>query len=335
LITVLGFEPTVAWAQAEGSVADQPASRATSTPPVSAAPSAAITQPLSAPVTTSACIAGELPGAPISDAHTAAALVCEALRARGANVSAQPVIEGDALAAGHASAFRVEVRPLGRVVILQVGYESPIRTRLKSQSLQLRGIEEVTVAAPRMADALLRGTDVRESAQVDNLVGQETRSYAKQYGEMSFGIGLIGLALPSETWAGYGAYGRIHYEARRYAIGADLRIAGSDRSEHDIVMTGISLGGRYFLSDGDVTGFVGGGAGILWLSLEDVSSTGTSQQLRGSGLAGFGEVGVEFLRLHETRFDILLRLEAPGFELTGGGRDKYRMPLALMASFSF
>jgi hypothetical protein len=306
--------------------------------PVSPAPRPAAAKPPVVPVSsgTSACIAGDARSSTPDDVYTAASLVCEALVAKGAKVDARPIDEAGA--SGHSSAYRVELRPLGSSVILQVGYESPIGRRIDGRTLQLSGIEEVTVAAPRLADSLVRGTPMGDTAKVDNLVGQETRTYSKEYGEVLFGIGLLGFALPGDTWSGYGMYGRLHYEAARYAFGLDLRLGGSSDGAGDAALGGISLGGRYFFSEANVTPFAGGGAGILWLGVYreyDDGVAGGERELDGSGLAGFGEVGIEFMRLHSSRVDILVRVDAPLFDLEGDGRDHYVLPVSLMASFSF
>jgi hypothetical protein len=222
-------------------------------------------------------------------------------------------------------------------VILQVSFEAPIGTRRDSRSLQLRGVEEVTVAAPRIADAMVHGTPIGQSAHVGNLVGEETRGYRKQYGEMLAAIGLIGFAYPGDTWSGYGFYGRLHYEAQHYAIGIDLRLGGSSDGAGDAALAGISLGARYFFTEEDITPFVSGGAGIMWIGLRhEYASTLTSDaRLSGSGLAGFGDVGMEFMRLHESRFDVLARLDVPFFDLEATGHHRYTMPFSIMASFSF
>ena len=127
-----------------------------------------------------ACIAGISEGIPRGDAHTAAALVCQALRDTGADVSAEPV--DPELATGRGSAYRVDIRPLGSLVFVQVIFESPIGTPVQSRSLQLNGIEEVSVAAPRVADSIVHGTPLEKTAKVthagrrgDARVSQEVR----------------------------------------------------------------------------------------------------------------------------------------------------------------
>jgi hypothetical protein len=292
-----------------------------------------------------ACIAGTSEGIPRGDAHTAAALVCQALRDTGADVSAEPV--DPELATGRGAAYRIDIRPLGSLVFMQVIYESPIGTPVQSRSLQLNGIEEVSVAAPRVADSIVHGTPLEKTAKVTTLVGAETRVYPKKYGETLFAFGLLGYALPDKTVGGYGVFGRLYYEAERYAVGLDLRLGTSGDSNGDSSLIGVSVGARYFLNAEDISPFVGGGVGILWLRQKgNYASTPTSTsayypeddyrtQLSGSGLAAFGEVGVEFLRMHNTRLDTFLRADAAFFDMEGDGHHRYTLPIALQVSYSF
>ena len=167
--------------------------------------------------------------------------------------------------------------------------------------------------------------------------------YAKKYGETLFAFGVLGYALPDETLAGYGVFGRLYYEAERYAVGLDLRLGTSGDSDGDSSLIGVSVGGRYFLNADDISPFVGGGAGILWLGQKrnygsaPMSTSGYypeddyRTQLSGSGLAAYGEVGVEFLRMHNTRLDALLRADAPFFDLEGDGHHRYTVPISLPA----
>jgi hypothetical protein len=319
-----------------------PAAPPTEPPPTAAPSPSAPLAPDAAARGSAACVAGASEGIPRGDAHTGAALVCQALRDAGADVAVDPV-DPPALA-GYAAAYRVEMRPLGSIVILQVSFESPVGTQVQSRSLQLNGIEEVSVAAPRIADSILHGTPLAQTAKVDTLVGQETRGYAKKAGETLFAIGVLGYMLPNTTWAGYGAFARLYYEVERYAVGIDLRLGTSSSRDGDSSLVGISVGGRYFLNDQDIAPFLGGGAGILWLGQKHNYPTpaGNSYepydgrvQLRGSGLAAYAEAGVEFLRMHSSRLDALLRAEAPFFDLEGSGRHRYTLPISLQLSYSF
>jgi hypothetical protein len=285
-------------------------------------------------------VLGNFEGFPSADARTSAILVCKALRDLGAGVSLDPV--DPAQVAPDRSAYRVDLHKLGYVVVLDVGFEAPVGTRAQGRSLQLNGVEEVSVAAPRIADSLLRGTPLDKTAKLQTLVGSETRPYAKQYGETKIAVGVLGFALPGDTFAGYGAFGRVYYEAARYAVGLDLRFGASSSGEGDASLVGISVGARYFLNEADTSPFVGGGVGILWLGVDRrydapprSGSTYAYSSLTGSGFSTFGEAGVEFLRMHGARFDAMLRVDAPIFTLRADGHRHYTLPIALMASYSF
>jgi hypothetical protein len=273
---------------------------------------------------------------------TSAALVCEALHEKGAYIDARPVLAVPAEAASSVAAFRVSLRPLGQALLLQVSFESPLGKVLDTRTMQLGHIEEVPVAAPRIADSLMTGKPLAETAKVDTLVGSETRAYAKQYGELKLGLGVFGFGVPgTDIFGGYGVHGQLYYETAAYAVGAELRLGGSSSSAGDATMEGVSLGARYFLNQGDITPFVGGGVGVLWLAYYDKgsSSNGYWGNYKGSGLALHGEAGIEFLRLHDARMDVLLRIDAPLYQMTNddgsGNHHAWAPPISLMAAYSF
>lgn len=270
-----------------------------------------------------------------SDAFTTAALICEALRQRGAHVNPEPVVD---VPAGATSAYHVSIRSLGELRLLEVSFESPIGTRLDTRTVQLQHIEEVPVAAPRIAESLVSGKPLATTAKTSTLVGEETRAYAKKPGELLVGIGVLGFAIPgTDVAAGYGVFGQLMYETESYGVGVELRGGGSN--EGDASLVGVGVGGRYFLFDGDITPYIGGGLGVLWISYQDASDAPDDYYYPehvGSGLAANVDLGVEFLRLHSARFDVHLRMDVPIFEASIDDQDKsYVLPLSLMAAYFF
>jgi hypothetical protein len=314
------------------------------------APAPSVEAPAAAPPANAgaaSCVIGESLGVPEPDAMTAAGLVCEALRQAGANIDATPTPAGDAHGS---SAYRVSLHPLGKLLLLKVSFETPIGTTTDSRTLQLGKIEEVPVAATRIAESLVRGTKLADTAKVDTLVGQETRTYEKKQGEFSIGVGVFGFgAFNSDVVAGYGLFGKMYYEVLRYGVGGELRIGGSDNSSGDATLTSVALTGRYFFADGDITPFVGGGLGVMWFSdRSDADASGIPDNEyyyyddfathEGSGLAAHADVGLELLRMHDVRFDVLLRVDAPLFTIESFDDrrdDRYVVPVSLMTSFSF
>jgi hypothetical protein len=268
--------------------------------------------------------------------------MCTALRDKGARVRTTPLDPEQSL--GFAAAYRIALRPLGKLVVLHVSYEAPVGEELRAQRLQLGSVEEVPVAAPRVADALLLGKPLAESARVDNLVAEETRKSRKKTGETFFAIGVLGFAIPDDTWAGYGAFARFHYQTTAYAVGIDGRIGTSTENDGDAHLGGLSVGGRYYLGDADVTAFLGGGLGVLWFGTREHSDPVLNEYgyyehdeyaHAGSGLAPFLEGGVELLRMHDSRLDIGLRVDLPLFEIGEGNDKSYAVPTSLFASYSF
>lgn len=282
------------------------------------------------------------------DAETAAMLVCAALQEAGANVSrrAQLAEQVDA----RAPAYRTVLRTLGQTVIMSVTQEQPLGTPKASRDLRLNGIEETPKGAQRIAESLTQGVPLEKTASVDGLVGDETHYYQKRYGEFLIGLGVFGLMIPgADVYTGYGATIRGYYETPEFAIGLGFRVGGNSADDNDAYLVGVDVGGRYFFSDGDFSPFVGAGLGILWLGAEARSDIEWS----GNGLTPSFELGVEFLRLHSSRLDIVLRADVPLFKLKaedygydgyeyygdrGGAstlKDRYALPIALAVAYSF
>lgn len=276
-----------------------------------------------------ACVLRSSEGVPAQDARTAAALVCEALLAAGAQVDTEPVPDR-----GERAAYEVGVRALGRLIFLQVSFRSAGGAQQRSESVQVNAIEEVPVAARRLAEAMLLRKRVSTTAEIDNLVGEDGRRFVKRRGETLLALGVLGFVAPGvETGGGFGAFGRIHFETASFGAIIEARLAGSGARNGDNVLGGLAVGGRWFWFPTNLTPFLGAGAGIAWLSSEDDRGA----KVYGSGFVTFAELGLEFMRFYSSRIDVFLRLDVPTFELKGDERrkDVYWLPVSFMASYSF
>jgi len=273
------------------------------------------------------CVLGDHTGFEEADAHTVATLVCDALRSAGARVAREPVRDR----AGRA-AYEVSLLPLGQNIILRVSFRSASGATGRSSQLQLHQLEEVTVAAGRLAEAILHSTKIADTAEIDSLVGEESRAYEKRTGETLVALGVLGFAIPSGAGTlGYGAFGRLSFEAPRYAVGIEARIAGTSANSSGW-LGGFGVNGRLFMQESDVSLFVGAGVALLWLGAE----ADHGRRVRGSGFAPQIDLGVELLRAYRSRFDVFVRLDLPIFGLqTGGGQaDLYAPSISLMTSYS-
>src|SRR5262249_19805538 len=138
------------------------------------APPAIVTVPAGVTVTVPACRLGEHAGIDEPSAQTATQVVCDAIQHAGASPGER---------------YRVTLGRLGSIVVLGVEQEGgTVGSTVDSRHMRLQGIEEVTVAAPRIAESLVRGTPLPETEKVDNLVGEETRQPKSKPGKTHFAL---------------------------------------------------------------------------------------------------------------------------------------------------
>jgi hypothetical protein len=253
-------------------------------------------------ITVPTCRLAEHAGIEEADASTAAQLVCAELARADHSSGAR---------------YRVSLGKLGSVVILSVAREGDsLGSTADAREMRLQAIEEVSVAAPRIADSIVRGTTLRDTETVDNLVGEETRNPKAKPGKVHVAIGILGVLPPLSQGVGPapGANLELHYETSAYEIGGGMRFGGGAASSGSPSMGffGLWIGGRYFTSNTDFSPFVGGGLSwsLLKLRLPDGRFDGDN-----SGLGAFAEGGVEIMRTHHAHLAFGLRFDLPFFEL--------------------
>ncbi len=278
-------------------------SAATEPAPTASTPASVPPQPQPAakapPGTGVACIVDNF-GIDPASARTAGRMLCDEIRSLGVVLNADGVPGSES--------YRVSFERLGSQLIARLSYEAPTGNVVRSRRLVLKGPEEITVAAPRLAAAVVRDQELDDSQKVDNLVGQETRKYEKKSGEFLWGVGLAAISGPTAgAFANPGLEVLAYYETPRVAFGFSGRMSVGDGSGPDFNYAGLGLGARYFLSETNTSAFVGGGLSVSYIEVSDDSDS----RREGSGLGGFGEVGAEFLRLHGSRLILSARVEAP------------------------
>ena len=306
--------------------------------------------------TTAVCLIGDHPGIPESDAQTAALLVCDALRKQGISIR-DPVYEVPA----SASVYRVVLRRLGEKIIVRLSHENPIGTIIIEQQLTLANIEEMIPAAPRLVEALVHGKPIDATADMENVTEQEARELRKISGESLWHIKIFGTFIPStDIKAEPGYEFGWSYQTPSYAVGADLQTSGRDVFQEtgttEIQDSGgdsfsffaWSIGGRYFFNKRNMSPYVGGGLAIVAVNYDtQVTDTveyrrhwygdewesrpyGYTDSADDTGLGIYGVVGIEMLRLTQSRLNLELRLDRPLFTLDNGDI----MPITFGISFS-
>jgi hypothetical protein len=233
-------------------------------------------------------------GVPEADARTAVGILCEAIRVETGG-------RGD---------FSSSFATLGKVVVV-------VATRVEppgSVTARLEGLEELPVAAPRIAAALVRGEPFVQTQRVDNLLADETRLARTKKGSVKFTLGVADVE--SVGWgaraAGFSL--GLAYATPAFALPAELRFAWNDAryGEDDLGLFSISVGARRYLSKRDVSPFVGGGLGLLNLTIAG-GDWDSPESFYGErfGVAPYVEAGVEMLRLHRGRVALQVRADFP------------------------
>jgi hypothetical protein len=254
------------------------------------------------PAAARACVIGTHAGIPDADALTAAGMVCEEVRAQGQPVAA-PVTEATG------PRYVVSMQKLGESVVLRLTELDASDRIVAGRTLSLEKIEDVPVAAPRIARAVVDKLPIEETRQMDNLVGAEARVQPKMDGETLWGIGVMtGVVTGVETSAPLvgGDIGAA-YEMADWGINANMRFGFSSSSNSgdsgdEAALFALSVGGRYFFHPAAGTLFAGAGLGFDALAAGDFEAVQP---------AVYGELGYELFRLTESRLAIALRADVP------------------------
>src|SRR5262249_31050106 len=150
---------------------------------------------------------------PIGEAETAADLVCDAAIER----------------LPQCTPFRVRLGRLEHQIVVTLVAECNIQGAPRSareRRLVLSGLDEIPVAAPRLADALASDMTVAETQTVNNLVSSETRVPKTKPAEAHAPVGLVGAVVPTTGTTTAGTRFGFSFGSPRYAFISDLTLTG-------------------------------------------------------------------------------------------------------------
>ena len=257
------------------------------------------------------CTLTESRGVPEPDAGTAARVVCAELRR----------------ASGGRGAFGVTLATLGTIVVLSATREDPAA----SVTVELRGLEELPAASRRVAGALVHGLDFAATQRVDNLLEGETQSARAKKGVVKLTAGVADVESLGHGARAAGFSLGLLYATPRFALPAEMRLAWDDSgsAEPGLSLFSFSVGGRGYLSNRDVSPYLGGGLGVLRLYATEGwypqpgDSQGTFFDGERFGVAPYVEAGVEMLRLHRGRIGLQVRVDLPLWSLESPAFDVY------------
>ncbi|MBL8608808.1 MAG: hypothetical protein JNL38_15900 [Myxococcales bacterium] len=285
------------------------------TPPPQAAPAPAPAPAPSVQTAPSACLLGAHPGIEEVDARSAADVICHEIAAKG----------------GAAGTYEIRLNKLGGRIIASLAVTSG---QYDERRVTLSSIEEISVAAPRLVDALLGKKAIEDTESVKNVLSTDTPAPKVKSGQVGFNGGVLGvLPLTTATGAAPGVDLGLLYRADRIAVGASGRLAGGGSTESTFSYAVLSSGARYYFMDSDIAPYAGAGVGLSRFAVN--RDTPGDASTDGGGFSGYVEVGVDALRTHRIGFTAGLRMDAPFYALKGGGKDEYVTPTSLMVGMQF
>jgi hypothetical protein len=290
-------------------------------PPAQASPTASAAPGREAVVTvlgSYTCDVGEHAGIDRDDAVTTGDVVCHALDAHRA-------------AAG---AYDVRLGKLGPRLLFVITH----RETGDERRLFISGIEEVPIATDRLVDALVTGKKFDETLKVDNVVSAEARVPLRRDTQVSMFMGvsaITALGIPSNPSSGISL--GLDFRLQNLALELQGRAGGIGSDVNLLGYASAGIGGRYYLSDADTAGFVGGGISLAYFQ----SNQQNGPNYTGSGLAGYGELGVGFLRASRIGALVALRADLPMFSFTQAaepgwtGGSVYAVPISIDVGLLF
>jgi hypothetical protein len=226
----------------------------------------------------------------------------------------------------------VRVVKIGAKIVLTLASPSG------DKQLVLTSLEEITVAAPRLHEAAAEAKPVEETVDVTNVVGDEARRPKAKPSAVHAWMGVIGAG--HQRGAGGGVLLGISAGSERWSFVGDLRVAGesfnkpaalaamivtlgSTKIEPDAKFAFVSLAGgvRHHFSASDVAPFVGGGLALDYIGYGTTRSKTMNYGYEGyeerssgaTGLAGYGELGLDVLRTHLVGGAVVMRCDVPAF----------------------
>lgn len=262
-----------------------------------------------------ACIAEANTPDLVADARTVALLTCDELRKRGVDIG-PPTDKADG------PAWRVSLHRLGSEYLVRLAREGVTGQPDTTEQIRLAQIGDIDRAAPRLAEAATGGRSLERSQEMETVTAAEARPMQKKDGDLMWGLSVYGVGFTgTDELASFGFGGVLAYETAEFGIQATFGGGGAgEGTVDDAQYVHGAIGGRYFFSPSNTSVFAGAGLGGMYLSYKD-----DNVSLDNGGLNAYGEIGVEFLRLHGSRLSIEARLNAPFFQLTesDNGYDYY------------
>lgn len=215
------------------------------------------------------------------------------------------------------------VAGLGRKVVVTVtAVDVREGTVLSSQKMAVDRVEQLDVVASRMAEAILSGRSVDDTARLGTITREEAQPDTVREVRSGFTARMGGFVPIGDAYArsGFGLAMDAAYwfEGRHFAIEPRIGVrfsADANSGDHGYVEVPIDVAAFYILGLGDFAPFIGGGGGVrfLWEKLHMRQEVGTVVRMYEDwtdedsawGFGLFGRLGVLLFRTYSVRMSII------------------------------
>ena len=155
---------------------------------------------------------------------------------------------------------------------------------------------------------------------MDNVVAVESPTVKTKKVQAGAYMGLTGMTaagVPGGASAGLEL--DMMFRLRNVELVGQGRAGGLGSNGDPMGYASLGVGGRYFMGDGDIAPFIGGG---LLFAFFQANEAGTAA-FSGSGFGAYGELGLGFMRSSRVGALLALHVDVPMFSLTQSTQDNY------------
>lgn len=221
---------------------------------------------------------------------------------------------------------------LGEKIIVTVELVDGTGELRRSERMSVTNIEELDVVATRIASAFANNQNVAKTAELGTVTSDEVPAPKRRegFGGLALGVGALmpvhgyaevpfGVAIDAAYW----------YETPHFAVGprTGIRFQADPKAEDHFIEIPFDIGAYLVFGLGDIAPFIGGGAGLRYISdtrravltTGSVITTTHEANLDESawGLGTYARAGVLLFRTYTVRVSLSIDYNATFIELHG------------------
>jgi hypothetical protein len=187
----------------------------------------------------------------------------------------------------------------------------------------LSGLDELDVAAPRLATSLIEAKPLADTRNVDNVITEEGRAPKKAATVVGATLGTYVLTSLGESSAPSGGVDvGLGFRTGRLGLSGDGRLGGIGSGATKLSNVSLDVGGRFYFFNDDFSPFIGGGIGLSHFSRGERS---------GGGTGAYATFGIEAMRSSHAGLLVGARVDLPFYSLEQDKTDEYTYDYPLAA----